>query len=717
MTQFQSLVTMLQQQVQQLGDDHLFTFLVDGDKDERHLTYAQLDHRARAVAAELQTRVAPGARVLLLYPPGLDYICGFFGCLYAGAIAVPAYPPDPARLAQTLPRLQAIAADAQASLVLTTAAIQRMASVLLAQAPDLAGLPWLATDTLPAETAVSFQPASHTPDTIAFLQYTSGSTRAPRGVILTHANLLHNLRHIAAHMATSDASVGVIWLPPYHDMGLIGGILQPVYRGFPCVLLSPVSFLQRPLRWLHAISRYGGTISGGPNFAYDLCARKFDADRDGAALDLSTWRVAFNGAETVRAATLARFADTFAPYGFRRHAFFPCYGLAEATLIAAGGDVAAEPETLPLDPARLAQHVAAPPAGDVADAVTLVGNGRSLADQTLQIVDPTTRQPLPAEQVGEIWLAGPSVAQGYWQQPAETAATFAARLAGAAAGPFLRTGDLGFLHDGQLYVTGRRKDLMIVHGQNIYPQDIELTVEQCHPALRPGCGAAFSIDLDGAERLVVVQEAATDTLPDASDLLPHIRQTVTEAHGIPVYAVVLIKPRTIFKTSSGKIQRFACREAFLDGSLAVIVESRQELAAPDAAEADNMLRDLLLAEEPYRRRPLLMAYLRRQIGAVLEMDPAVLDPYRPLSALGITSVQAVELSQRFQHSVGVPLPATLAYEHPTMAALADYLLHNVLALPAPAAVDSAQTWLDDVTHMTEQDAEAALLAELLQAGY
>ncbi|MFN8598254.1 MAG: fatty acyl-AMP ligase, partial [Anaerolineae bacterium] len=564
-----TLVELLRQRAHTQPDQVAYTFLGDDETEAAPLTYIELDRRARAIAAELQRDDVKGQRVFLLYPPGLAYIAGFFGCLYAGAVAVPAYPPDVDRLNRTLPRLLAMLADAQATVVLTTTEILGLAEYVFEEAPELKALRWLATDDLSSDQAALWQSPALDRCDLAFLQYTSGSTRQPRGVMLSHANLLHNSKLIAQAFETCSDSIGVIWLPPYHDMGLIGGILQPIYGGFPCVLMSPISFLRQPLRWLQTITQHKGTISGGPNFAYDLCVRKITPEHR-ATLDLSSWHVAFNGAEPVRAETLDRFAETFKDCGFRREAFYPCYGLAESTLIVSGGSTTEPPITCHVHKTALQRHQIIEAATTDRAATHLIGCGRPLADLQAIVVDPDALRPCPPDVIGEIWLAGPSVAHGYWNQAEETQRVFQARLADDAQQSFLRTGDLGFVKDGELFITGRLKDLIILRGRNHYPQDIELTVERSHPALRSGCGAAFSIDVNGEEQLVIVQEADTRQSLDATEIAAIIRQAVIDAHDVQAYSIVLIEPRSIPKTSSGKIQRHACKAEYLSGTLSVI---------------------------------------------------------------------------------------------------------------------------------------------------
>ncbi len=511
-----TLVELLQARASLQPDRCAFSFLDDGDKTESHLTYAELDRQARAIAAQLQEVSMCGARALLLYPPGLEFIAAFFGCLYAGVAAIPMYPPHAARLHSVLPRIEAIVTQAQATLALTTTAIENVAQPLLQQAPGVANLRWLATDALTQDECVDSLAAEWrvpalSSDSLAFVQYTSGSTAAPKGVMVSHGNLLHNLSLIHRAFEHTSESHGVIWLPPYHDMGLIGGVFQPLYGGFPVTLMSPASFLMRPLRWLQTISRTGATTSGGPNFAYDMCARKIGPDQR-ATLDLSRWSVAFTGAEPIRNETLERFVKAFEPCGFRREAFYPCYGLAEATLFVTGAFKSKPPAVIHVEEDAL-QHNRVVAVEGNSTATTeqtpvrsLVGCGFAAPDQEICIVDAETRTRCAPGEVGEIWIKGPSVAAGYLHQPATTQQVFVAHLPGSGEGPFLRTGDLGFIHNGELFVTGRIKDLIIIGGRNHYPEDIEHTVEANLPMIRPNCCCSFSVDIDGEERLIVLAE-------------------------------------------------------------------------------------------------------------------------------------------------------------------------------------------------------------------
>lgn len=581
-----TLVELLRWRALRQPEHRAYTYLLDGEIEAAHLTYAALDCQARAIGALLQSYCANGERALLLYPTGLEFIAAFCGCLYAGVIAVPLPPPNTAQPQRTLPRLLAITNDAGPSVVLTTSSILSKIDRLFAQAPELQAINWLATDNVSGSPAREWQDPAVSSATLALLQYTSGSTAVPKGVMVSHGNLLHNSAYIAKALELTPDSVSVTWLPAFHDMGLSNGIIQPLYTEGRCFLIPPQSFLQWPLRWLQAISRYKATVSGGPNFAYELCARRITPEQR-ETLDLSSWVAAYNGAEPVRADTLKRFAESFAPCGFRPRFFFPCYGLAEATLIVSGGLLRDEPIFCTTPLASLEKNRVVEVSEQQQNVRTFVGCGRAQLNTKIVIVHPESLTRCAPDEVGEIWVSSPNVAQGYWNRPEETARTFRAYLADTGEGPFLRTEDLGFLKDRELFVTGRLKDLIIIGGRNLYPHDIELTVEQSHPAIRPGCCAAFSVDVADEERLIVVAEierryrpadrypqdrqSRSDQkvrpLPDVEAVVRSIRRAVAEEHDVRVYTVVLLRAGRIPMTSSGKVQRRACQAGFLDGTL------------------------------------------------------------------------------------------------------------------------------------------------------
>ena len=583
---FSTLVDLLRYRSLHQPAQLAFIFLQDGETESSSLTYQELDRQAQAIATQIQSFGVTGSLALLLYPPGLEFIAAFFGCLYAGVVAVPAYPP---RRNQNISRLQAIVASSQAVVALTTTSLLTNIREQFAQNPELAALRWLASDNLASDQALGWQEPALSSETLAFLQYTSGSTGTPKGVMISHGNLLHNSALIHKCFEHTPNSRGVIWLPLYHDMGLIGGVLQPLYAGFPVTLMSPVDFLQKPFRWLQAISHYKATTSGGPNFAYDLCVRKIKPEHL-ASLDLSSWEVAFNGAEPVRADTLDRFASTFEPYGFRREAFYPCYGMAETTLFVSGGLKTASPVVHHVKGTVLEQNRVLTAATEQEGVRAIVGCGQTWLDQKIVVVDPESLTQCLSDQVGEIWVSSSSVARGYWRRPEETQQTFQAYLADTAEGPFLRTGDLGFLLNGELFVTGRLKDLVIIRGRNHYPQDIELTVDESHPALRSGCGAAFSVEVEGEEQLVVAQEVERSYLRklDANEVVGAVREAVSQQHELEVYAVLLLKTGSIPKTSSGKIQRYACKQRLLAGTLDIVASSNAKL--------DQLLQDKCIHE-------------------------------------------------------------------------------------------------------------------------
>jgi acyl-CoA synthetase (AMP-forming)/AMP-acid ligase II len=565
-----TLIELLQFRTRGLPRQRAYTFLLDGENEEVHLTYEELERRARCVALHLRQFVAESDRVLLLFQPGLEFIIGFFGCLFAGAVAIPVNPPHHGRTGRSFEHLKVLSRNAQPGAVLTTSSLLPMVGDLSVQALELGALPWLAVENSVESSGQEWQPPRIEGQTLALIQYTAGSTADPKGVMVSHANLLDNSAIIHQRFGHDPRSKGVIWLPPYHDMGLVGGVLQPLYGGFPVTLMSPVAFLMRPIRWLQAISRTRATTSGGPNFAYDLCVRKISNEQR-SGLDLSCWKVAFNGAEPVRPETLEQFNAAFAECGFRPDAFYPCYGLAEATLFVAGESANSAPRTYRVRPTALQHHrVVAATSED--EARELVSCGQPATNLEVTIVDPVRLTRCPPNHVGEIWVSGESVALGYWNRPEETETTFRAYIADSGEGPFLRTGDLGFFLDGQLVIAGRLKDLIILGGRNHYPQDIELTVEQAHSALRPGACAAFSVDRGGAERLIVLAEVEpryrnlnrnNGTAVKTDEIVQAIRQAVAEHHGIHADEVQLLGPGTIPKTTSGKIQRNACRSSYL----------------------------------------------------------------------------------------------------------------------------------------------------------
>ncbi len=674
-----SVVDLLLARAHEIPGQTAFIHLADGEAESGRLTYAGLDRASRAIGAVLRDAGCAGERALLLYPQGLEFVEAFWGCLYGGTVAVTAYPP---RGRRGLSRLRAILDDARPRVVLTTRELRDEVRPWFGAAAD--EWLWLATNDLDPAAEAGWRHPGAEPGTLAFLQYTSGSTSSPRGVMVTHGNLLHNLRLLQEGWGQGDDAVVVSWLPLFHDMGLIGNVLEAVHLGSPCVLMPPAAFLQSPIRWLSAVSRYRATLSGGPNFAFDLAVRRTTPEQR-VELDLSRWSAAFNGAEPVRRDTLERFHAAFAPCGLRWEALHPGYGLAEATLVVSAGRApGAPPRFASFESAALEEHRLVERPHGAPGARALVGCGQVVgADQRVEIVDPVTRRVCPPGLVGEVWVAGPSVADGYWNRPEESEATFRARLSHSGEGPFLRTGDLGFVHAGELFITGRAKDLVIVHGRNHYPQELEATAEGAHPALRHGCSAAFTVDGEGGEGLVVVCELERQHLrSDPAPVAAAIRKALVEEHDLRPSGVVLIPPGAITKTTSGKIQRSGCRAALLGGELEPVHEWWE--APAGAAQAPVAAPALLAPGGPAPgdadgRAQAIRDWLVARIAGHAGIPPHEVDPRAPFARWGLHSVDAVSLSGELQEWLGVNLPPTLLYDHPSIDELARHLAGSTAA--------------------------------------
>ncbi|MCC5601619.1 non-ribosomal peptide synthetase [Nostoc favosum] len=678
-SQCATIVDILRDRSCNIPHTQAFTFLEDGETQELTLTYHELDRRSRAVAAQLQALGLSGERAILLYPSGLDYLIAFFGCLYAGVVAVPAYPP---RNQRKTPRIQAISIDAQASVALTTTAMLPTLQSILTPETKQGNFHWLTTDNIAQGIEDSWQQPAINGDTLAFLQYTSGSTGTPKGVMLSHGNLLHNAAVTYQLMEHSPSSKFVSWLPVYHDMGLIGGILQPLYGAFPCILMSPASFLQRPYRWLQAISRYKGTTSGGPNFAFEQCVQRITQEQK-ETLDLSSWSVAFNGAEPVRQDTLELFATTFAECGFRQETFYPCYGMAEATLIVSGGIKTALAQIKTVEKSALSQNQIVEATAQSQDIQSFVSCGQIIPQQQIVIVNPETLTRCSSDEVGEIWVSGLSVGQGYWNRTEETEQTFHAYLKDTGEGPFLRTGDLGFLENGELFITGRAKDLIIIRGRNLYPQDIELTAERSHSSLRSSANGAFTVEVNNEERLVVVQELEFRAKPNLAEVVNAIRQAIAQEHEVQVYAVVLIKPGSIPKTSSGKIQRRATRTQFENGELNVV--GSDILKISDIARNETQLqRSELLALSPKECQPVLESYLIELLGRVLSIATDDINPEEPLSTLGLDSLKVFELKNLIEVDLEVEVSVADFFEGMSTRSLATKILAQLTTDAIPS---------------------------------
>lgn len=683
-----TLLDLARQRAERYRDKVAFDYCRFSPDGEEHsqLTFRELDLKARAIASSLQRQGAAGQCVLVLCPSGLDFITGFFGCVYAGAIAVPVHPPVRNRV---IGRVASIVNDVQARFALATAESQPELKAVLDDVADGGALQWCAVDAV-TSTAEEWVEPDVDPGAAALVQYTSGSTSSPKGVVVTHRNLLHNLEAISrAWGAGDDNATGVFWLPLHHDMGLIGSILTALYVGCTCFLMPPEAFIERPIRWLEALSRHRGTITAAPNFAYELCIEHSSAE-ERTALDLSNWSTAMCGAEPVRIATLQRFTTAFAPAGFRPEAFKPVYGLAEATLLVSGSPDWAVPVMRHVDAVALREHRVMGVAPEHPEAALFVGCGRPQHSHEIVIVDPETRRPCAADHVGEIWVAGASVAQCYWGKPAETQETFSAFLAGTDHGPFLRTGDLGFQLDGELFVAGRLKDLIVIRGRNHYPEDIEVTTQDSHPALLRGRGVAFSItpQSSSAEELVVVQEIDRNRSRevDTGEVIAAIRTAVTEHHQVKPYAVVLVEPSRIPTTSSGKIRRSRCRQRFIDGELEVLAQWHTPSRDPRTVASGD-------ERDPTRERRgagEIVAWLVARLAVELGLSPTEIDVCVPFANYGLDSVHAIQLIAAAQAWLGRELSPTLVYEYPTIELLSEHLAENPDACAAPRGTSGGE---------------------------
>jgi acyl-CoA synthetase (AMP-forming)/AMP-acid ligase II/acyl carrier protein len=661
---YQNFIEVLQTRARQQPNDRIFVFLKDGETESAELTYFQLDRQARVIAAHLQSLNLAGERALLLYPSGLEFISAFLGCLYAGVIAVPAYPPRPNRSFQ---RIQSIVQDAQAIAILTNSTLYPSLASKLALLLPPQFQHWIATDTLTFDLASQWQKVSIQPETIALLQYTSGSTNTPKGIMVSHGNLIHNQQQIQQIFGHDHQSIVVGWLPLFHDMGLIGNVLQPLYLGSQAILMSPIDFLQKPLRWLKAISHYQAHTSGGPNFAYDLCLSKISLEQR-EHLDLRSWRVAFNGAEPIRAETLQKFRDYFLPCGLSRTALTPCYGMAEATLMITAKPQGTEPLFLSLDSQHLQQNQVK--LDQATTSYRLVGVGQSHNYCQIVIVDPETCCTCAPDQVGEIWITGKSVAQGYWRNTRASRESFQAYLKDTGQGPFLRTGDLGFLYKGELWITGRLKEIIIIRGANYYPQDLEILAQQNHPALRLNGGAAFAVENEGIEQLVLVQEIERSYLknPPIEEIATVVRQAIAAEYDLHLQTLVLIKPASLPKTSSGKIKRVACRADFLQQRLPILAkwESSQ-------GELDRAFLATDICPQSNFSQADIASWLQMRLAVYLRLSPDKIDIEQCFDYYGMDSVQVVSAMEDLSAWLGENFDATLFWQYPSIAALSEHL--------------------------------------------
>lgn len=565
---FHSLVDILTDHASMQGFETAYVHWSPNQDVLPKISFLQLHQRAQAIASVLQQQFPMGSRVVLAFPTGIDFIVSFMGCLYAGMIAVPAYPPFSKK---DCPRFANITQDCGAVLICTLS--ERIAPMkdICKQYQSLQHIPCLAVDVLDNYAAHGWIKPNIKGNDIAFLQYTSGTTGDPKGVIVTHGNIMANQAMITEIFQHITSSIVVGWLPMYHDMGLIGTVLNPLYVGFKSVLMEPIVFLRHPYRWLKVISEYQATTSGAPNFAYDYCVNRITA-KEKSSLDLSSWVNAFSGAEKVQMHTIRNFSLFFRECGFRRDSFLPCYGLAEVTLFATGKPFGQPVTSIDIDKNKLALHKVDKPKTDK-DAIAVTSCGININSE-VKIVDPDSKQVCLPSRVGEIWLAGPHIAKGYYGRQRITEEVFNAHIAQSNDGPYLRTGDLGFIKDGELYIAGRIKEMIIIRGKNYYPQDIELTAQTGNPALRIDAGAAFGIELGGEEKVILVQEVNKKFLRDLNPefVYANIRANLISGLSLDIHEIVLVKQGTIPLTSSGKIRRQLVKQNYLANQFEVVVD-------------------------------------------------------------------------------------------------------------------------------------------------
>ena len=640
----------------------VYHMIVDGDDDVVSVSYRNFDERVRAVAAKIASQVVPGQRAIMMYQNTLDFMVAFFACHYAKVIPVPAYPP---RRNRRMGRINAIADDCNAAIALTSAEVLKRRHGMIDGCASLQNIPWLATEEVPIELAGDWVSPDLSPQDIGLLQYTSGSTGSPKGVVLTQENLMANFGYIAEGFQVSLFEQGLTWLPPYHDMGLIGGLLVSLSRGATTTILSPVHFLTKPIRWLRAISKFRASISGGPNFAYSLCVNRID-DADCEGLDLSSWRVAFNGAEPIRADTISAFTRKFEKFGFQPISHYPCYGMAETTLLVTGAEVTKPPTVRAFDKNLLVENKVVPVSEDAKNAKLLIGCGRPMTGENVIVVHPETRKQLAEDQIGEIWIQSASVGLGYWNKEEESEQTFKATLAGEEDNYYLRSGDLGFFDQGELFITGRLKDIIVIRGVNRYPQDIEATVEQSSERLREAGAAAFAIESWERERLIVVCEVDRQRVQtDWQQVIQQIRANVTEEHELPPDGVVLVRAGSIPKTSSGKIQRRTCRDDYLNKRL-LIVDQWLSWESQEEQQAKSTVRE----ELPPVDDKLLQVVIHHVKQVAKERAKEIGAETNIVVDLGLDSLERLQIANLLEDQFGGRFPDDVLQEIETVGEVA-----------------------------------------------
>jgi len=639
-----------------LANQLVYTFLANGETIENQLTFQQLDQSARSIAANLQLNyhLTKGDRVVLLFCPGLQFLEAFFGCLYAGIIAVPVYPPGSGT---TWANYLSIVDNANASIILAdttkTKFLLRHFNVTKQESP----IPIVDLGSFDISLSAGYVKPEISPSDLALLQYTSGTTSLPKGVMITHGNIMHN-EQLINQQITGGYKIGVSWLPLYHDMGLFGSVLQAMYVGGHCILMPPTSFLIKPYRWLKVISDNKANISGCPNFAFDLCVEAIDESMLDS-LDLSHWKVAASGAEPVQAATLRRFADKFGRCGFSANSYVPCYGLAESTLLACANkmDPFGPPTILAVSKKQLANRIITD-SDDQLDQKEFVSCGKPEKNSIIA-VDNDSKQLMPEDRIGELWLRGSSVAVGYWQDAEKTAEVFNFEIDGYAG--FYRTGDLGFLHNGEVYITGRIKDLIIIHGKNHYPSDIERTIQNSDAALALDSGAVFTVEVNGVERVIVAQEVVYTAVAqlNSDELINKIKSLVTKEHEIQVHGVILLKPGKIEKTSSGKVKRRAIREAYLSGALTsesdAIANWKTMVLTNFLSNRETVKQEISYTDIDVITTEVIEQRLIEWVANKLNLDTSEIDPKASHSSLGLDSVDVMSLFGEVEKWLGMTI--------------------------------------------------------------
>jgi len=640
--QFNNLVDMLQYRGDSNNSDIACILLEDGFTEKEIKTFGEIDLHARAVGASLQKIGQKGDPVLLLFPTGIDFIIGLFGCFYAGMVAIPAYPPRKNKVNE---RFHSILDNSGTQIILTNDSLFNNVNAYLEAKTLAEQFTVLNYQDIDSTSSKGWVDPQLEPDDLAILQYTSGSTGDPNGVMVTHANILYNCEFIFQSFSLSHDSTLVNWLPNFHDMGLIGCVIEPIYGGFKNVMIPPNIFLQNPLSWLKAISKYHGTTAGGPNFCFDYCLERIP-EEEREAIDLSSLTVFWTGAETIRKSTLESFADEFKVSKFNKSQFFPCYGLAEATLIVTGGNLKDDPVYLKLNRKAIEANRIELASTDHSDTEEYVGCGFPWINTYVYIVDPETHQRCKEDVIGEIWVYGPAVAKGYWKNPQLTNTVFGAYIKGADEGPFLRTGDLGFVKNGQLFVTGRLKELIIVNGKNYYPQDIENIMHNSHEALRINAGAAFSVEWDDKERLVVINEINRTYIQNlnADEVINSIRKSIFEEYDILPFSIVLIKTGSLMKTTSGKIKRRATKDAFINDNLFKLAEWKMPILDPDFESLSSF------------DTTSLKVWLTDWISTNLGIEKVQIDPEIPITSFGLDSLMMVQLERDVSNTFNISFP-------------------------------------------------------------